>query len=457
MDIVPTDSVHLVLDVDAEVSRLGYGDKDFKGMELLQAAAAKRGLTVNHHPGIRIGLLIVDNTTLIYSPTAEYIETESRQPNKPNAIVLQAELPVQLANACAVGEEKFATLEVGKEPIDQKKVAAVKQDLADRPAKPFNVARIERVFSSLLQYVELRIEDYKLTSRSLKLNSRLFGVQNAEVAERLVGSYHLFSNPDSLVVEISYKGTDGKPVKEKFGPKSVDKERDRIKEAFVIEAGDFGLLILKKDVAEFEKRIELLRTKVAAFKTAVQSEIGDRTDELVDELLKALQKSLQENPPEHWRSRYLGKTPTLSDVQRLFGDDIRAEVKRVKTDFNPKIFTAYKEATYQTFKDEKFRKIVEERFGKEAIEKIFSEYDAAPETRAEGGRPDESIQQVFRSAGLRCRDACGAKAQWHGDSVHITFARCGEYRAGVRGDRGRSHYRFVARWARGCRWESALG
>jgi hypothetical protein len=35
--------------------------------------------------------------------------------------------------------------------------------------------------------------------------------------------------------------------------------------------------------------------------------------------------------------------------------------------------------TYQTSKDEKFRKLLEDRFGKDAIDNIFSEHDAAPE------------------------------------------------------------------------------
>jgi hypothetical protein len=47
MDNVPNDAIHLVLDVDAEVCRLGYGDKEFKGFEILQSAAARHGLTVN--------------------------------------------------------------------------------------------------------------------------------------------------------------------------------------------------------------------------------------------------------------------------------------------------------------------------------------------------------------------------------------------------------------------------
>jgi hypothetical protein len=113
MDVIPKNAIHIVLDVDAEVCRLGYGDIDFKGTELLQMAAARHGLTVNHHPGVRIGILIADQTTLIYSPTPLLIDAESRRSEKPNGILLQNELPSQLANACAVGPEGFAKLEVG--------------------------------------------------------------------------------------------------------------------------------------------------------------------------------------------------------------------------------------------------------------------------------------------------------------------------------------------------------
>jgi hypothetical protein len=53
--------------------------------------------------------------------------------------------------------------------------------------------------------------------------------------------------------------------------------------------------------------------------------------------------------------------------------------RRVRTDFEPKVFIAYKDVTYQTFKDEKFRELMEKRFGKDAINAIFNEHDAAPE------------------------------------------------------------------------------
>ena len=385
MNVVPSDSIHLVLDVDAEVCRLGYGDKDFKGLELLQSAAASHNLTVNHHPGIRIGLLIADDTTLIYSPTPELIEAESKQADKPNGIVLKSELPPQLANACADGDDGFAALEVGKEPIDTRTVEAVKSDLQDRPPKEFNVARIERVFSSMLQYVEFRIEDYKLTSRSLVLNPELFGVRNVEVVRRLTNRYRLFSETDALTVEIPHIGNEAKPDStkppEKFGPLGIDRERNRIKKRFVIEAGDFGSLIMRRDVKAFEDQIKVLKAKISAYQAAVKDTIKLRTDAIVAELLAAILDRLKEEPPEHWKSQFLNNKPTDDDIKRLFEKEVQTEVERVKTDFAPKVFTAYKEVTYQTFTDSNFRKLMEIRFGKEAIARIFNEHDAAPETQ----------------------------------------------------------------------------
>lgn len=54
--------VTVVLDVDAEVCRLGFGD--FDGLAHIKCAAEKAGARVLHQPGVRIGLLIVDGNTV---------------------------------------------------------------------------------------------------------------------------------------------------------------------------------------------------------------------------------------------------------------------------------------------------------------------------------------------------------------------------------------------------------
>ena len=157
------------------------------------------------------------------------------------------------------------------------------------------------------------------------LKPHLFGVKNEEIVRRLTNRFKLFAETDSLTVEIPAINKDGKgdstKPKEKFGPLSVDRERARIKKKFVIEAGEFGSLILRRNVPDFEKEITILRAKIEAFRDAVQAELKKRTDGIVAELLAGLKERLKSDPPDHWRSRFLQKEPTDEDIKRLFEEE----------------------------------------------------------------------------------------------------------------------------------------
>ena len=76
------DRVQVILDADAEVCRLGYGT--LTGLETIRKAAQERSSLVCHQAGLRVGLLVSDETTLIYSPTPLLIEAGSRQPERPS-------------------------------------------------------------------------------------------------------------------------------------------------------------------------------------------------------------------------------------------------------------------------------------------------------------------------------------------------------------------------------------
>ena len=63
----------VILDLDPEVYRLGYGT--LEGLQQLQEAATRHGtLICRHQDGIRIGLVISDDHTLIFTPTPLLIE-----------------------------------------------------------------------------------------------------------------------------------------------------------------------------------------------------------------------------------------------------------------------------------------------------------------------------------------------------------------------------------------------
>ena len=97
-------AITLILDVDPEVYRLGYGDSE--GLDLIKSLADENMLELRKQAGVRIGLLIVDDTTLIYAPTPRLIEAGSVQPEKPNAIFLEG-TPDAIDHACASGSESL--------------------------------------------------------------------------------------------------------------------------------------------------------------------------------------------------------------------------------------------------------------------------------------------------------------------------------------------------------------
>ncbi|MCX7312466.1 MAG: hypothetical protein NTV56_12290 [Alphaproteobacteria bacterium] len=79
-------NVTVILDSDPEVYRLGFGDEP--ALETIRAASASSMFDLREQPGVRIGIVISDDTTMVYSPVSKNIEAGSTSVEKPNAIVL---------------------------------------------------------------------------------------------------------------------------------------------------------------------------------------------------------------------------------------------------------------------------------------------------------------------------------------------------------------------------------
>ena len=63
-------------------------------------------MAVCYQPGLRIGVLIFDDTSIVYSPTPLLIEAGSDRADQPNAIQIGvAEVENQLLRACAAEGE----------------------------------------------------------------------------------------------------------------------------------------------------------------------------------------------------------------------------------------------------------------------------------------------------------------------------------------------------------------
>ena len=120
-----------------------------EGLEILRSIADTNQVQIQHQPGLRIGVLISDDDTLIFSLPALLVEAGSNQPNKPNAILLAGTNLKQVEIACGIDESTIPVKsEIGSEIIDDKKIDEVKKNLKANPPKPFNISRIEKVFNS---------------------------------------------------------------------------------------------------------------------------------------------------------------------------------------------------------------------------------------------------------------------------------------------------------------------
>ena len=164
-------SLTVILDADPEVYRLGYGTET--ALDRLREAAARNLFDLRVQRGVRIGVVICDDVTMVFSPVPLLIEAGSTSTEKPNAIILSGGSADRLANAAGAGPaERAASQEIGKQPLTPGAIEAVKKDLEGNPPQPFGVARVLRVFTSRVQYVEIGIENYRLSSRRVELPLR---------------------------------------------------------------------------------------------------------------------------------------------------------------------------------------------------------------------------------------------------------------------------------------------
>ena len=156
-------------------------------------------------------------------------------------------------------------------------------DLARVPPKSFDVARVERVFNSKLQYVELEIAGYKLSARKVSFPNDLLIGEDAELERRLRNSFRLLEG-GGLSVEIDcFEATTGvpmrtdkgTPLKESYSEAKIEADRKKLCEDYLTNVAGFGWLIRRWDRPPFDQRVALLKRKIEAYREGVTQALQD--------------------------------------------------------------------------------------------------------------------------------------------------------------------------------------
>lgn len=362
------DRVTVILDVDAEVLRFGYGT--LEGLKILQEAAVAAGQAIGNESGVRLCIVIADDRTFIFSPTPRLLENSPGIGDEPatttpsaNGLVLSRP-PETLEAELGVGQGKSSMRTVGLESLKPEQVETLSKDLEVNPPKRFDLARAVNVYNARIRFVELQVAGCRLSGQRASLPPDLVRIAKANPAlnRKIQNSIHLLDESDGLISKRPPRSAAPTLPLENdddfVGPPAPSEGeiftlREQIANEYLVHVRG-GTLIKRFRIPEFEKRVQALRELVATFSKLVSDKLVDRyvatARDLADELLPDVKAAI----PVQW-VRKLGSSPSDDAVRfriqdallTAFGDP-ETRVRKMRVD------VTYKDVTYEMLNDSEF-------------------------------------------------------------------------------------------------------
>lgn len=292
-------AITIVLDSDPEVYRLGYGTVEV--CEAVAAAAQARGIAIRQQPGIRIGLVISDTSTLIFTPVPALVEAGPNTHGQANAIRLTT-APRAVESDLGLREGPAT---VGARLLTPTDVEKVKEDLAANPPQKFDLARMVRTFNAYIEFVELEVKGTEVGRHLVTIPSHLMAVVPTRTRKNLRTSCRVVTEADAISGE------------------KIAHERRLHTRRFLKVIPGYGTAIRRKDRDEFDKAVSRLNASVRAFGEKVRGKLDEQIDRSIKELERSLLPALVRHPPEGWIPM-TGEVPDRDAIRGLLNYELRA-------------------------------------------------------------------------------------------------------------------------------------
>jgi len=190
-------AVQVVLDPDPEVCRMGYGD--VAALKLLHETAEQLGTKIHQQHGLRIAVVVTDETTAIFSPTPLLIEAGGQPGEKPNAIRLDTPILDPENDASPFDLER---INIQPHPLTKTEVEKTTADLNANPPMKFDVARKVRVFNARIEFVEFEMHGVLISRMTAKIPPYLMQLlRDPAVRKRFRGSFQLIEDDTQISTE----------------------------------------------------------------------------------------------------------------------------------------------------------------------------------------------------------------------------------------------------------------
>ena len=368
----------IIIDSDPEVCRLGYGN--FEALKLLTETL---GLPVRKAEGLRIGVLIVDDAAWIYSPTPQVVEAEP-QTVKPNAVAVcssQAErliaslapqmqdLPSYDAPADESAEAVPSMPEIGNEIIAQAELKAVEEDLKRCPPQSFDLTRRVRVYSGLVQFVELNLTGCHLGRHTISLPADLMNLPGSDKQrDRLKATYRLVDEKSDFKREAQ----------------KIEARVAEIRKNFLRSLGKrLSTVVLKSKKAAFQSEVEKARAELAKFSADAKTNLQTEITACRDELIKTLLPIVIDHPPKSLIFNISNDAPTVEQARKYLEKELNKVIPAVdKLIGEMNLHCDYKDVTYDMLNDKEFQERLRNEFPFENFPQFHEEFEAARSNQA---------------------------------------------------------------------------
>lgn len=345
--------VHVVLDPDPEVCRLGFGE--LAALQLLQGEAQRIGSQIHQQQGLRIGVVVTDETTAIYSPTPLLIEAGGRPGERPNAI--RFEMPILDPTGSASASD-LGSLNLNTTPVLNADVQKSSQDLAANPPVKFDVAQKVRVFNARFEFVEFELRGLNISRKTVQIPSDLTSLgKDPKTQRQFKSSFQLIEKSSSLSGE------------------HITKRKQQIMASHLIVLENYGTVILREKKEAFLAEVKKLEAEIAAFQKLLKQDLQTEIDASRDAVISALLPGVAQNPPVRWQP-FLGRQPAIEEVDRLLRKELTkifGSAAGVCADMS--VTTVFKGVTYELLSDEEFIGVAHEAIP--SLDFLHDEYDAA--------------------------------------------------------------------------------
>ena len=345
------ENVTVILDVDPEICRIGYGS--IHGIEILQQAATSHGELIGQEPGVRICVFIVDNQTFVFSPTPRLLEAQPGDALavegkgtqvKANGLIL-SHTPDTLVKQLGQGEDGETERTLGLDPLNGQKLKNVSEDLTKNPPKNFDLSRAVSVYNARVQFVEFKLEGCKLSDHRAQLPKHLIQVlkKNPNLSRKIENSIRLLDEEDALLTDKT------------LSQETLFTQREKIQDQYLRSVKGVGTVIERGKKDDFSKEVELLKAEVEKFAKSVEAKLAQRFQQTAEQLADEILDEVLADLPERWR-KIFGAHPDpqrvrwyiLEDLLKAFGTP-SGKVGKMKVE------TVFKDVTYDMLTDPEFR------------------------------------------------------------------------------------------------------